>query len=70
MVTSAQIDPGVVYSLTQTLYEGLDALTKIHPVFRALDIEKAFVDLRIPLHPGAIRYYKQRGLKIPESLIP
>jgi TRAP-type uncharacterized transport system substrate-binding protein len=24
----------------------------------------------VPLHPGAIKYYKELGLKIPENLIP
>jgi TRAP transporter TAXI family solute receptor len=70
MATTSQIDAGVVYALTKTLYEGLDALTKIHPVFRDLAIENAFSGLKAPLHPGAVRYYRQRGLTVPESLIP
>jgi len=70
MATTSQIDPGVVYALTKALYEGLDALAKIHPVFRDLMIQKAFLGLKVPLHPGAIRYYRQRGLNVPESLIP
>jgi len=70
MATTAQLDKEVVFSLTKTLYEGLDVLIKIHPVCKELSLDKAFQGLRIPLHPGAVLYYRQRGLKVPESLIP
>lgn len=70
MATTSQLDTEVVFSLTKTLYEGLDVLIKIHPVCKELSLDKAFQGLRIPLHPGAVLYYRQRGLKVPESLIP
>jgi len=35
------------------------------------DIPKTTLSLaKTPLHPGAVRYYKERGLNIPDSLIP
>ena len=70
MATTSQIDAEVIYALTKSLYEGLDTLTKIHPVFRELAIDNATSGLKMPLHPGAIQYYRQRGLNVPESLIP
>ncbi len=70
MATTSQIDAGVVFAMTKSLYEGLDTLAKIHPVFKELSIDKAFTGLKIPLHPGAIQYYRQRGLSVPESLNP
>lgn len=70
MATTSQLDTEVVFSLTKTLYEGLDILIRIHPVCKELSIDKAFQGLKIPLHPGAVLYYRQRGLKVPESLIP
>jgi hypothetical protein len=31
---------------------------------------EAIVTSPIPLHPGAVKYYKEKGIKIPDKLIP
>ena len=36
---------------------------------KAMALEKAIVGLPMPLHPGAVRYYEEVGLKIPERLV-
>lgn len=60
----------VVYKLTKTLWENLDYMLKVHKACRYLKIEKALDGLTVPLHPGAYRYYKEKGLPIPDHLIP
>jgi len=32
-------------------------------------LEKAIAGLPMPLHPGALRYFKEKGLTIPERLV-
>ena len=32
--------------------------------------EESFVNCSVPLHPGAIRYFEEKGYEIPEKLIP
>jgi hypothetical protein len=34
-----------------------------------MNIKKAIAGLPVPLHPGAIKYYKEVGIEIPESLL-
>lgn len=58
-----------VYQFTKAVYENLAFLNAIHPATKAMAIEKAIAGLPIPLHPGAVRYYKEIGMDIPESLI-
>ncbi|MFW2331202.1 MAG: TAXI family TRAP transporter solute-binding subunit [Nitrospinota bacterium] len=59
-----------VYMITKTIYENLPFLSGIHKATKAMSIDKAIVGIPMPLHPGAIRYYKEVGIKVPAKLIP
>lgn len=59
-----------VYQITKTIYENLPFLQAIHPATKAMAIEKAIAGLPLPLHPGAVKYYKEAGINIPDRLIP
>jgi TRAP transporter TAXI family solute receptor len=59
-----------VYKLTKALYENLPFLQSIHPATKAMSLEVAIAGLPTPLHPGAVRYYREVGLDIPERLLP
>jgi TRAP transporter TAXI family solute receptor len=63
------VDEETVYQITKTLYENLPFLNNIHKATRAMTLEKAIAGLPMPLHPGAIRYYQEAGLTIPDRLI-
>lgn len=58
-----------VYLMTKTMYENLGFLNAIHSATKAMALEKAIAGLPVPLHPGAARYFKEAGLKIPENLM-
>ena len=61
-VTSADVDEASVYEVTRAVMENLDDFRKLHPAFRYLDPKKMIKDgLSAPLHPGAVRYYKEKG---------
>lgn len=51
----------LVYRITKTLLENLDELAKVHPEVRNIKLETA-ASTPVPLHPGAARYYKEKGL--------
>ncbi len=58
-----------VYLLTKTIYENLPFLNSIHKATKAMALEKAIEGLPVPLHPGAVRYYREMGVTIPDHLI-
>jgi TRAP transporter TAXI family solute receptor len=60
----------VVYLITKTIHENVPFLMNIHKITKAISLERALAGLMVPLHPGAIKYYKEMGVKIPEKLIP
>ena len=62
-VTSADVSEDLVYSVTKAVFENLDDFREQHPAFANLDPKKMIVDgLSAPLHPGAVKYYKEKGL--------
>ncbi|WP_407925440.1 TAXI family TRAP transporter solute-binding subunit [Geothermobacter ehrlichii] len=69
LAVRADVDEDAVYQITKTIYENLPFLNAIHGATKAMAIEKAIVGLPLPLHPGAVRYYREVGIAIPEHLI-
>ncbi len=62
-VSSTAVPDEVVYQVVKAVFENFDDFKKLHPAFANLKKEEMIRDgLSAPLHPGAIRYYKQAGL--------
>jgi hypothetical protein len=60
----------VVYLLTKTIFENLKYLHGVHKATNYIKLKDALSGLPVPLHPGALRYYKEMGLAIPDTLVP
>lgn len=65
----ADVDEEAVYLITKTIYENLSFLNAIHSATKVMAIEKAIDGLPMPLHPGALKYYREVGINVPERLI-
>lgn len=62
-VTSASVPDDVVYEIVKAVFENFDSFKRLHPAFGNLNKEEMVSDaLTAPLHPGALRYYKEVGL--------
>ena len=62
MVTSAKVPDEVVYNLVKATFDNFDEFKKLHPAFANLDPASMVKDgLSAPLHPGAAKYYKEKG---------
>ena len=59
-----------VYLITKTMYENLPFLQNIHAATKDMALEKAIAGLPMPLHPGALRFYEEQGIEVPDRLKP
>ena len=62
------MDDDIAYQLTKAMFENLDDAHSVNQGLMPLTLDNAFVSLAAPLHPGAIRYYDEMGVSIPDSL--
>ncbi|UCH16263.1 MAG: TAXI family TRAP transporter solute-binding subunit [Burkholderiales bacterium] len=61
-VTSAKVPDAVVYEMVKAVFENFEDFKKLHPAFANLDPKNMIKDgLSAPLHPGAAKYYKEKG---------
>lgn len=62
-VTSADVPDDLVYEVTRAVMENIEDFRNLHPAFANLDPKKMMKDgLSAPLHPGAVKYYKEKGM--------
>lgn len=60
----------VVYNLAKAYFETLPDVAETHLTLARVTAENSVSEASIPLHPGAIRYYREQGIEIPEDVIP
>ena len=61
-VTSADVPDDVVYEVVKAVFDNFDRFKGLHPAFADLTEEEMIsAGLSAPLHPGAEKYYKERG---------
>jgi len=61
-VTSTDVPDDVVYAITKELFDNLESFKKLHPAYEILTKESMLEALSAPIHPGAMKYYKEAGL--------
>jgi len=62
LITSAKVPDEVVYAITKEVFDNFEAFKKLHPAYGTLTKEKMLEGLSAPIHPGALKYYKEVGL--------
>ena len=62
-VTSAKVPDAVVYAMVKEVFDNFDDFKKLHPAYAGLTKQNMLEGLSAPLHPGALKYYKEVGLK-------
>ena len=70
MICQNSLEADFVYQLVKALYEHNDYLLKIHPSAAYTTPENAVKYSPIPLHPGTIKYLKEKGIAVPAKLVP
>jgi TRAP transporter TAXI family solute receptor len=62
MATSESMEADIVYTILKAIYSDLDQISKAHKKFSYIKLEKALNGMSIPLHAGAEKFFKEKGL--------
>ena len=69
LAVRADVPDEAVYQITRAIFENLAALQEIHKATREVTVKHALLGLSAPLHSGALRYYQEIEIEIPEELV-
>lgn len=61
-VTSIDVPNDIVYAITKEVFENFEDFKKLHKAYSTLTKKKMLEGLTAPIHPGAMKYYKEAGL--------
>ncbi len=61
-VTSSKVPDEVVYAITKEVFDNFEAFKKLHPAYGVLTKKNMLEGMSAPIHPGALKYFKEAGL--------
>jgi TRAP transporter TAXI family solute receptor len=67
LIVNEKMDENLAYQITKLLLEHTADLVAVHKAATEISLKSAVVGSPIPFHPGALRYYKEKGVKVPTA---
>ena len=65
LVCDSALTNDLVYGITKAIFENLEELRPVHDKAKLIALDKALEAAPINVHPGAAKYYAEKGLKVP-----
>ena len=63
LICHEKMDAGLAYNITKVLLEHQPELVAVHKEAQNFTLATAAVGSSLPFHPGAIKYYQEKGIK-------
>ncbi len=71
LIAQKDLPADIVYKMLDAMYiKGLADMKKQHHALTFLSLQNAVKVGGVPFHPGAVKFYREHGIKVPEDLIP
>ncbi|MDP4857956.1 MAG: TAXI family TRAP transporter solute-binding subunit [Desulfobacterales bacterium] len=72
LTTNMDQPENLVYTIMKTLWskKGMEAMVMAKKSFNEMTLENGFTGASVPLHPGAVKFWKEQGKEIPADLMP
>jgi TRAP transporter TAXI family solute receptor len=70
VIGRADLSDDFIYHLVKAVYENQRDLAKRLPAFAETVVQNVDKNTFLPFHTGAVRYYREIGIKVPDALVP
>jgi hypothetical protein len=67
LIANEKMDENLAYQITKLFLERSADLVAVHKAASEINLKNAVLGSPIPFHPGALRYYKEKGIKLPAA---
>ena len=67
LIVDAKASEDAVYALTAAIFDNIDAITAEHAKGSELSLENATTGMAAPFHPGAAKYFAEKGITVPTN---
>ena len=62
IVASADMPEQTAYVITKAVFDNLEDFKKLHPAVASITKEQMLEGNTVPFHPGAVKYFKEKGM--------
>ena len=69
LLIHADVPEEIVYQATKTVMENLDHMATVHPAWKRVSKNSILGGFNAPLHPGALRYYREASVPDIEEFV-
>ena len=64
LITHDKVSEEVVYKFTKAMFDNIKDIQGAHAKAKEITLKTALDGLTIPLHPGAAKFFKEKGMKV------
>lgn len=64
LLTHDKVPNDVIYKFTKAMFDGIASIQGSHATAKQINLKSALNGLTVPLHPGAAKFYKEKGMKV------
>jgi len=62
LAARAEMEEAMAYQITKAIFDNLADIERAHAKGKELKLETALIGMSIPLHPGAEKFFKEKGI--------
>ncbi|MEE2036443.1 TAXI family TRAP transporter solute-binding subunit [Nocardiopsis sp. CT-R113] len=70
LVVSGEFNEQQAYDITSAMFENIHQVLNVYAPGEEYLVPETIVNSPVPVHPGAVRFYEEQGVEIPEDLLP
>lgn len=70
VIVNKSMSPDLAYKIVKAVFTNQSRLMKSHAAAKDTLPENILKNAAVPLHPGALRFYKEQGIQIPAAIQP
>lgn len=70
LVVSGSFNEEQAYEITKALHENIEQVVSVYAPGERYLVPESIANSPVPVHPGALRYYEEIGVEVPEDVRP